>query len=314
MFSIMGLLSSFASPKNVQVYALPTGWVHLPDKWLFEDGDDDIMKARNRFPDYSFLICHPSGKNILFDAGMPKDFDVIPPLNRSIDHIFEPHVPKDARDLLSEGPISPDSLSAIVLSHIHFDHIGDPSIFPDIPYITGPGTKEAALPAYPTNPNSTMLGSLLDRDNYTELSWTKDKWTELGPFSHVHDFFGDGSFFIIDTPGHLPGHVIGLAQTKPDEWVILGGDCCHHRALLNGSRQVSLTGCPGGTSMHTDTAVAIKSIEKLRELDQDETIFVALSHDASLEGKMPEYPESLNGWRESAWWDAMRQERMQSMI
>lgn len=68
----MGLLSSFASSKNVQVYALPTGWVHLPDKWLFEDGDDDIMKARSRFPDYSFLICHPSGKNILFDAGMPK--------------------------------------------------------------------------------------------------------------------------------------------------------------------------------------------------------------------------------------------------
>lgn len=68
----MGLLSLFASSKNVQVYALPTGWVHLPDKWLFEDGDDDIMKARSRFPDYSFLICHPSGKNILFDAGMPK--------------------------------------------------------------------------------------------------------------------------------------------------------------------------------------------------------------------------------------------------
>jgi hypothetical protein len=68
----MGLLSSFASTKNVQVYALPTGWVHLPDKWLFEDGDDDIKKARDRFPDYSFLVCHPSGKKILFDAGMPK--------------------------------------------------------------------------------------------------------------------------------------------------------------------------------------------------------------------------------------------------
>lgn len=157
-----------------------------------------------------------------------------------------------------------------------------------------------------------MLGSLLERDNYTELSWTNDKWTSLGPFSNVHDFFGDGSFFIIDTPGHLPGHIMGLAQTKPDEWVILGGDCCHHRNLLNGSRQVSLTGCPGGTSIHTDAAVAIKSIERLRELDRDETVFVAISHDATLEGKMPEYPESLNGWRESAWWDSMRRERMQS--
>lgn len=68
----MGLLSSFASTKNVNVYALPTGWIHLPDKWMFEDGDEDIVQARQRLPDYSFLICHPSGKNILFDAGMPK--------------------------------------------------------------------------------------------------------------------------------------------------------------------------------------------------------------------------------------------------
>ncbi|KAL7931877.1 beta-lactamase-like protein [Trichoderma chlorosporum] len=308
----MGLLSSYASAKNVQVYTLPTGWIHLPDKWIFEDGDEDVLNVRHRLPDYSFLVCHPSGKRILFDAGLPKNLDIIPPLNRAIDHIFEPQVPKDARDLLSEGPISPGSLSAIVVSHIHFDHIGDPSTFPDIPYITGPGTREAALPGYPTDPNSTKLGSLLNRDNYTELSWTDDKWTSLGPFSHVYDFFGDGSFFIVDTPGHLPGHITGLAQTRPDEWVILGGDCCHTRSLLNGSRQISLTGCSGETSLHEDTVVAIKTIERLRELDQDETVFVALSHDATLEGKMPEYPASLNGWRDSAWWDFMRQERIQS--
>lgn len=208
--------------------------------------------------------------------------------------------------------MSPDSLSAILVSHVHFDHIGDPSTFPNIPYITGPGTKEAASPGYPIDPRSTLMTSLLTRDNYTELSWTDDKWSPLGPFSRAHDFFGDGSFFIVDTPGHFPGHVTGLAQTKPDEWVIMGGDCCHARSLLDGSRQVSLTGCPGGTSMHGDTAEAIKSIEMLRKLDQDDTVFVALAHDVTLEGKMPEYPASLNGWQESAWWDSMRQERIQS--
>lgn len=68
----MGLLSAFASTKNIKVYALPTGWGHLPDRWIWQDGDDDIVRVRQRLPVYSFLICHPSGKNILFDAGLPK--------------------------------------------------------------------------------------------------------------------------------------------------------------------------------------------------------------------------------------------------
>lgn len=159
-----------------------------------------------------------------------------------------------------------------------------------------------------------MSTALLTRENYTELSWTDDKWIPLGPFSHAHDFFGDGSFYIVDAPGHLAGHVIGLAQTNPDEWVIMGGDCCHSRSLLDGSRQVSLTGCPGGTSLHKDTPTALESMEKLRTLDQDDTVFVALAHDATLEGKMPEYPQPLNGWQESAWWKSMRQERVKSAV
>ncbi|PTB75126.1 Metallo-hydrolase/oxidoreductase [Trichoderma longibrachiatum ATCC 18648] len=310
----MGLLSSFASTKNVQVYALATGWAHLPDKWIWQDGDDDIVKARQRLPAYSFLVRHPSGKNILFDAGLPKNLDVIPPATRSINHIFEPYVPKDARDLLAEGPVPPDSLSAIILSHIHFDHVGDPSLFPDVPYIAGPGTKAAALPGYPVDPNSPVLSSLLTRDNYTELSRTEDAWTSLGPFPHAHDFFGDGSFYIVDTPGHLPGHITGLAQTGPDEWVLMGGDCCHARSVLDGSRPLSLDGCPGGTSMHVDVDEAITSIERLRKLDQDDTVFVALAHDATLEGKMPEYPTALNGWRESAWWASMKSEREKTRV
>ncbi|KAL7812746.1 Metallo-hydrolase/oxidoreductase [Trichoderma gracile] len=305
----MGLLSSFASTANVQVYALPTGWAHLPDKWIWQDGDDDIIKARQRLPDYSFLVRHPSGKNILFDVGHSQNLDVIPPVNRSIDHIFEPYVPKDARDLLSEGPVPPDSVSAIILSHIHFDHVGDPSLFPNVPYIAGPGTKAAALPGYPVDPNSATLGSLLARDNFTELSRTEDQWSSLGPFPRAHDFFGDGSFYLVDTPGHLPGHITGLAQTRPDEWVLMGGDCCHARSVLDGSRPLSLDGCPGGTSMHEDVDEALKSIERLRKLDQDDTVFVALAHDATLEGKMPEYPTALNGWRESAWWASMKSER-----
>lgn len=56
----------------VKVHALATGELNHPDRWLFEDGDEDIMGARHPYPDFSFLIRHPSGKHVLFDLGLTK--------------------------------------------------------------------------------------------------------------------------------------------------------------------------------------------------------------------------------------------------
>lgn len=70
----MNSMSSLPSGKGrpVEVCALATGQLTHPDRWLFEDGDEDLMKARRPYPDYSFLIRHPSGKNVLFDLGLAK--------------------------------------------------------------------------------------------------------------------------------------------------------------------------------------------------------------------------------------------------
>lgn len=84
----------------VEVYALPTGRLHLPDRWLFEDGDNDMLKARQLSPDFSFLISHPSGRHILFDLGLRKDFDGNPTVIRADQPYISPTVPFDAIDLL----------------------------------------------------------------------------------------------------------------------------------------------------------------------------------------------------------------------
>lgn len=54
---------------TVEVSLLTTGYLFLPDRWIFADGD---TKLRHLSPDYSFLIHHPSGNNVLFDLGMRK--------------------------------------------------------------------------------------------------------------------------------------------------------------------------------------------------------------------------------------------------
>lgn len=233
---------------------------------------------------------------------MRQDANVIPEVIRGLSHITEPHVPEDATDILSRGPVEPSDISAIIFSHVHFDHIGDCNKFPDAQIIAGPGSREANGPGWPVNPKSPFASAPVQHAKYYELSFDKENLAPLGPFQRAYDFFGDGSFWLIDTPGHMPGHLGGLALTGPDEWVFMGGDCCHHRSLLVGSRPMSVTVGPAGQKcFHKDPEVAEETIRNIRKLEKMGKVFVALAHDSFLVGTMPEYPSSLNGWPESGW-------------
>jgi hypothetical protein len=101
----------------------------------------------------------------------------------------------------------------------------------------------------------------------------------------------------------MPGNTGAVACTAESEWVLMGGDCCHHGSLLRGERPMSVTLGPNSTpSFHRDPEAATDTIDKVRLLSKGSDVFVVLAHDASLEGKMPEYPKSLNGWKNNSWW------------
>ena len=205
-------------------------------------------------------------------------------------------------DLLGRGHVQPSQISTVVFSHLHFDHVGDPTKFSHATFITGPGSSEATKPGYPKDEKSPFLSAIIDHDKYRELSLKTDTWVALGPFERAYDYFGDGSFFLVDAPGHMAGHLGALAQVNEGEWVFMGGDCCHHRALLIGARPVSVTVGPNGTSsFHKDPPTAISTIEKIRLLEREGNVFVALAHDAMLEERMPLYPDSLKNWKTAAW-------------
>jgi glyoxylase-like metal-dependent hydrolase (beta-lactamase superfamily II) len=205
-------------------------------------------------------------------------------------------------DLLAEGPVSSSDISAVIFSHLHFDHTGDCTKFPTASIIVGPGSHAATTPGYPKAPKSPFLSSILDHPGFRELSFERDDWKPLGLFPRAYDYFSDGSFYLLDAPGHMAGHLGALAHTESDEWVFMGGDCCHHRALLVGDRPMSVTVGPNGTSsFHKDPQTAMKTIEMVRVLDAEGSVLVALAHDAILEGRMPLYPKALNGWRGESW-------------
>lgn len=221
-------------------------------------------------------------------------------LRKSIFHIISPSVDEDVGDILSKGPVSPSSIDTVVFSHLHFDHIGDCTKFPDADMVVGPGSKAANGVGWPVDPESPFSSAIVQHPKFHELSF-EEGWSPLDPFERAFDFFGDGSFYLIDTPGHTPGHLGALVLTGPDEWVFMGGDCCHHRSLLVGSRPISVTSGPMGRCFHADPQEAGKTLAKIRELQKTGRVFVALAHDSFLVDTMPQYPQPLNGWSGSGW-------------
>lgn len=95
--------------------------------------------------------------------------------------------------------------------------------------VVGPGFKayDALLPGYPAHPKSPVSASDFANRTLTEITFPPEG-LHIGGL-RAHDFFGDGSFYLLDTPGHCVGHICGLARTtaSPSTFVFMGGDICH---------------------------------------------------------------------------------------
>ncbi|KAK3332947.1 beta-lactamase-like protein [Cercophora scortea] len=208
-------------------------------------------------PAYSFLIQHPTtNRTLVFDLGVRKDIQNFSPtiLNSlkaagfSLD--YEGTVKHGVREILDAGGVDTAAVEAIIWSHYHFDHTGDPSTFdPATKLIVGPGFKEHLLPGYPANPASPILETDYTGRELVQLDFddSNGAWKTLtiGRFRAI-DYFGDGSFYLLDAPGHAIGHVCGLARVtsvqagEGDSFIFMGGDAFHHAGEVRPSAYLPL--------------------------------------------------------------------------
>ncbi|EXJ72049.1 uncharacterized protein A1O5_04552 [Cladophialophora psammophila CBS 110553] len=182
----------------------------------------------------AFLIEHtPSGRRVMFDLGVRKDFwNYAAVLQKRIGSVIPSlRVDRDVPEILAEKGIALDSISSVIWSHYHWDHIGDMSLFPpSTELVVGPGFKAAPLllPGFPEKLDSPVRTSDFKGRELREIDF-KSSSLRIGGYG-VHDFFGDGSFYLLDTPGHCIGHMCGLARTtagNDSTFLLLGGDICH---------------------------------------------------------------------------------------
>lgn len=82
------------------------------------------------------------------------------------------------------------------------DHTGDPSLFPkSTSLVVGPGFKsnKQTFPGYPQNPDAITCQDAFEGRELVELDFASG--IDIGGFKAV-DFFGDGSFYLLQTSGH----------------------------------------------------------------------------------------------------------------
>ncbi len=84
-----------------------------------------------------------------------------------------------------------------------------------------------------------LLATQLPADTLVNLPSAAEtwSWSSSAGFPHALDFFGDGSLYIIDSPGHLYGHVNLLARADDRRYIYLGGDCRHDPRILAGEKR-----------------------------------------------------------------------------
>ncbi|KAI1773937.1 beta-lactamase-like protein [Hypoxylon cercidicola] len=235
-------------------------------------------------PIYSFLVQHPVlNRTIVFDLGLRKDHWNFPPnflrgLKAAGGSL---HVPKGVREVLDEHGVDTKSIEAVVWSHAHLDHTGDPSTFePSTTLIVGPGCKREMFPGYPANPDAVFI---LEADyigrNVKELDFSSSG-IKIGKFPAI-DYFGDGSFYFLDAPGHCIGHICGLARvtSNPDSFILMGGDAVHHDGELRPSKFLNIPGSisPHPFLPHSATPCPGELFDKVLRAGKDEPFYVPSS-------------------------------------
>jgi glyoxylase-like metal-dependent hydrolase (beta-lactamase superfamily II) len=257
---------------------------------------------------YEFLVRHgnksckraPSG-TFQGTADGRKDLLVYAPQIQNLHGHFKPTPSKTSieQDTLSSN-IHPSNIKHVIISHAHWDHIHPlPSTFTSASVVVGPGSTSHCAPGYPSKPDSKFDGRIWDpllrSFTLTELPPTTETeaWKPLGPFPHTYDFFGDGSFYLINAPGHMQGNLAGLGRVKTNaevwKWVLLGGDCAHCNLFTYwpdmpfGKMPVELF--PNG-SLHECGKTARETIQRIAECKRNEgsDLYVWYAHGDFLEG------------------------------
>lgn len=299
---------------SVSIHALSAGYLTLPERFFVTPLDDPL--ARSTVPSLSFLIQHRSSSSakptrIVFDLGIRRDVSLYeaPLYKHAMTRAPVSGMP-DVVTSLASGGLAPDDIDFVVLSHVHWDHVGMPSDFPTAQFVVGHGACDLLSGArkLTNGSHSHFEAGILPRDRTIELEDPegsrnprqdgcsegaergegkassndgrrdanfRQPWRLKSIFDAAIDLFGDGSIYVISAPGHLPGHLNLLCRLENGNYVYLAGDSAHDPRLVSGEKEIATwtdeTNPAILCCIHADKEVAQRTLDLVRKVAHGET-------------------------------------------
>jgi glyoxylase-like metal-dependent hydrolase (beta-lactamase superfamily II) len=179
-------------------------------------------------PIHAWLIEHPAGP-ILVDAGQLASTPDLP--------IARFHVSREQEidALLEAAGVRPDDLAAVVLTHLHGDHVNGVARLP--------GARIVVAAEALTRGGTRRMRRLKSRPEALHLDDGP-----FGAFARSASLAADGTIRAVPVPGHARGQ-IAIVVVQGDHHVMLAGDSAYTEAQL-------LAEAPDGVSLSARQAVS----------------------------------------------------------
>ncbi len=232
------------SPSIRDVHLVTTGHVEqhkehrhgssLPKTWW-------ALTSRSwiRAPINAYAIEHRDGL-VLFDTGadpaLVSDPNYISsPIGRFLlPKIFRLHIgPDDALDQrLDAAGLSAADVSKVIISHLHFDHIGGIAHVPQAELLVSQDEWQQLAEPHPEREWILREHIGLPGANWRPVGFTPNYDPLLAPFGGCYDVMGDGSMVLLPTPGHSPGSMSLLVRSEAWPPLLFVADLTYEVELL----------------------------------------------------------------------------------
>ena len=160
-----------------------------------------------------YLVVHPKGL-LIYDTGL-NDRLIGRPLYENVLEGYGQIKFNTLRGQLADIGLTPARVDYLVLSHYHWDHVGNAADFAGSTWLVYKGDRDQMF--------STAARAYPWFAQYSALEHSKTKI-----LSGDYDVFGDGTVVVIATPGHTEGHCSLLVRLRNTGPVLLSGDLYHY--------------------------------------------------------------------------------------